>query len=91
MNQMLGAYQLREAAGAYWLIDMRQDGRRYKKPFCMNETGARIVRGLSERRTQEELAGELAADYGMPVELLREDVRLFCKQLQENGIFLQEL
>ena len=32
-------YQLRQAAGAYWLLDMEQ-GEQYKKPFMLNECGA---------------------------------------------------
>ncbi len=86
MEQMLGAYQLREAAGAYWLLDMQQDGREYRQPLQLNETGARIVRGIAGGKTAEQLTAELAAYYELPEEQLSEDVHGFFAQLRESGI-----
>lgn len=37
-------YQLRCAAGKYWLLDMEQDGEPYRPPLMLNESGAYIFR-----------------------------------------------
>lgn len=37
-------YELRKAAGLYWLLDLRQDGEHYKPPLAMNEMGAEIFK-----------------------------------------------
>ena len=33
-------YQIRQAAGMYWLLDMEQSGIPYRQPVLLNETGA---------------------------------------------------
>ena len=30
-------YELRKAAGLYWLLDLRQGGEHYKPPLAMND------------------------------------------------------
>ena len=35
-------YQIRHAAGIYWLLDMEQQGYPYEKPLPLNEMGAQI-------------------------------------------------
>lgn len=86
MNRMYGNYQLREAAGYYWLIDMTQTGRAWEKPLQLNETGAMLLSGFYEGRTIQELAEELAEGYGYPAEEMRADVEAFYSQLAANGI-----
>lgn len=86
MNRMYGNYQLREAAGSYWLIDMTQNGKIWKKPLQLNETGAVLLQGFFKGRTPEALAGELAKEYELPVETMRADVTEFFSQLSANGI-----
>lgn len=86
MNQMFGNYQLREAAGSWWLLDMAQSGEEFVSPLQLNETGAMLVRGLYEGLGEEELAGRLAEAYGLSAKDLREDVAAFAAQLAENGI-----
>ena len=85
MNQMFGNYQLREAAGAWWLIDMAQSGEDFVVPLRLNETGAALFRVLYEGFDEEELEG-LAAEYGIEVEELREGAAAFAAQLAANGI-----
>ncbi|MCI7131274.1 MAG: PqqD family protein [Lachnospiraceae bacterium] len=86
MNRMFGDYQLREAAGYYWLIDMRQSGKEWRQPLRLNETGALLLVGFYEGRTPEELAGELAEHYELPPEEMKADVDAFLAQLATNGM-----
>ena len=79
-------YQLRYAAGTYWLLDTWQEGVPYKQPLSMNEVGARIwemtVRGLSREQIVDSLCGEYQADR----ELVEPDVEQFLAQLAEYGV-----
>lgn len=86
MNRVFGDYQLREAAGCYWLIDMRQSGKTWKQPLRLNETGAFLLQGVYEGKTREELAAALAAHYEMSAEELQEDVDLFLAQLAAHQV-----
>ena len=85
MNEMLGNYQLREAAGTFWLIDMAQSGEDFGVPLQLNETGAALAGALYRGLDEEELRG-LAAEYGIGAEQLREDAAAFAAQLAANGI-----
>ena len=82
MNQMYGKYQLREAAGFWWLIDMTQTGEDFAAPLQLNETGAMLFRGLCEALDED----RLASGYGLLVREAREDVAAFAAQLAANGI-----
>ena len=86
MGRMFGDYQLREAGGFYWLIDMRQSGKTWKQPLRLNETGAFLLQGVYEGNTREELAAALAAHYEMAAEELQEDVDAFLAQLDMHQI-----
>ena len=46
-------YQLRYAAGIYWLLDMSQPGYPYRKPLPLNEMGASIWRMMEKGWGQE--------------------------------------
>lgn len=86
MNRMFGDYQLREAGGFYWLINMSQSGKEYMQPLRLNETGAMLLTGYYEGRTAGELACELSERYELPVEEMKKDVDAFLVQLAANGI-----
>lgn len=80
------SYQLRHAAGRYWLLDMQQDGLVYHKPIELNECAAFIWEMCVRRRTQEEIASELQKNYGIPIEQAREDTQQFIMRLREQGL-----
>lgn len=83
-------YQLRYAAGLYWLLDMEQSGLEYKKPFCMNETGAEIWKGLSSGESVEAIAERLGAGNTVSREEITNDVLEYRKQLIALGIWANE-
>jgi len=83
-------YQLRYAAGIYWLLDMEQTGEEYKKPVTMNECGAYIWQNYIESASEQEIAGMLHRRYGISSEEALEDIRGFIKQLQEQGILFDK-
>lgn len=56
--------QLRQAAGAYWLLDMEQ-GEQYKKPFMLNECGAYIYRAYISGMSEDEIMQAFAKKYGL--------------------------
>ena len=61
-------YQLRYAAGIYWLLDMSQPGYPYRKPLPLNEMGAAIWTMMEKGLDLEEISADLAAEYGISQE-----------------------
>ncbi len=86
MIKMIGTYQLREAAGFYWLINMEQSGKDWERPMRLNETGVLIVTQLAQGASRAQIAEKLAEEYGMTTAELRQDVDAFCAQLESFGM-----
>lgn len=81
-----GRYQLRCAAGQYWLIDMEQTGPAYLPPVGMNESGAIIVERFLETGDMEQCALKLQEEFGIDLQEAREDAEMFLQQLRTKGI-----
>lgn len=79
-------YQLRHAAGRYWLLDMQQEGLTYRKPIELNECAALIWEMCVRKRTQEEIASELQKHYGISMQQARKDAEQFIIRLREQGL-----
>jgi len=80
-------YQIRHAAGKYWLLDMEQTGD-YKQPIVMNETGALILENYWRTGSYEKTAEALAAVYEIEPEEVSGDVEAFLEQLKQQGVEL---
>lgn len=83
---MFARYQMRKAAGGYWLLDMGQTGLVYKNPISLNETGAAIWELLEDGKSPEQIAESFAEEYGIAKEEALADVRQFMEQLEQQGI-----
>ena len=79
-------YQLRYAAGLYWLLDTEQPGVPYKKPLSMNRVGADIYRMMTKGLSQEQIVEALCEEYQMPRSEILLDVEQFQAQLEEYNI-----
>ena len=86
MNFHPERYQLRKAAGLYWLIDMEQPGVPYRKPVPLNETGAQICEMVMENMNQEMIAKKLSETYGISYDEALEDVNVFLQRLSQQDI-----
>lgn len=82
-------YQLRYAAGLYWLLDMEQEGVPYKKPLTINSVGAYIWQLLVNGGKQEDIAEKLSEEYQVDREEALRDISCFLKQL-EQYVFYDE-
>lgn len=78
-------YQLRHAAGLYWLIDMEQKGVPFKRPVPMNEVGAVIWNMLQEGQ-RDRIADRLCMEYQVSREQAAQDVEQFLKNLSRHGV-----
>ena len=58
-------YQLRRAAGVYWLLDMEQDGLSCERPIMLNECGAFLWQRFRDGKTKEAAVQELCAVDGI--------------------------
>ena len=81
-------YQLRHAAGLYWILDMWQEGVPYRKPLAVNEIGADIWRMLENGRSDAEIADIISRKYHADRERIGQDVLQFREKLQECGIYI---
>ena len=79
-------YQLRHAAGSYWLLVMEQTGKDYIQPVSLNEAGAEIWRRLQEKDTVEQIAEEYHRRFQIPVTEAMADIEQFLGQLKKQGI-----
>lgn len=82
-------YQMRRAAGLYWLIDMDQNGVYWREPVAVNESGAYIWKHYRYLRSETAVAEELSRERGVPAQEALADVRCFLQQLREQGIALE--
>ncbi|MEW6363812.1 MAG: PqqD family protein [Acidobacteriota bacterium] len=61
-----------------------------EKLFVTNETGARILRLLEERKSVDAVAADLSRVYRKEPVGIREEVQEFVQKLQTNGIMMKE-
>ena len=78
-------FQLRHAAGIYWLLDMEQEIGNYKKPLSMNEVGAEIFELMQEGKDNLHIAEILGDRYSSKPEDVLSDILGFELQLKEFG------
>ncbi len=81
-------YQLRKAAGAYWLLDMEQSGAHSAEQATLNESGAFIWEQYAHFKSDVAVAEALSREFGISVEESLTDVRQFLEQLREQGLDL---
>ncbi len=86
--KIIERYQLRKAAGLYWLLDMEQGGADWREPVAFNESGAYIWGQYKRLRSETAAAEELSREAGIPVKEALADVREFMRRLEEQGIVL---
>lgn len=90
VQNRMSEYQLRQAAGKYWLLHMTQQGMPYERPVQLNSMGAKMWRLFSEGKTAEQVTELLMQEYGIEAEELKADVGMFCLQLKQQGIMIGE-
>lgn len=82
-NLLKQRFQLRQAAGLYWLLDMEQAGVPYHTPVPFNETGAIIWKAYAEGSDEEQIAERLGKMFAMEKEEMLPDVREFLKGIHK--------
>lgn len=86
--QRAGKYQLRYAAGKYWLLDMEQREGRYCNPISINESGVFILEQYFRLHSAEAAAEAVCEQYGVDPEQALADVNGFLQDLEKQGIAL---
>ncbi len=74
-------YQLRYAAGMYWLLNVRRRGLDYVRPLCLNECGAYLWKMLCEGIGKNEIEDRFCKEFGIEREEAQKDVEDFLEQL----------
>lgn len=81
-------YQIRKAAGLYWLVDMEQSGINRQEQIVLNESGAYIWKQYERLGSEVAVAEELSGEFDIPVEEALADVEQFLQQLKDQGMVL---
>lgn len=79
-------YQLRYAAGRYYLLDMAQEGVPYKRPMELNQIGAEIWQLMVEGYSVEQVVQKIAEEYEAEETDIRGDVLQFQESLIAYGV-----
>lgn len=79
-------YQMRRAAGLYWLLDMEQSGKKSTGAVSFNESGAFIWEQYERLGSDEAVAEKLCENFDLFYEDSLADVRQFLSQLREQGL-----
>ena len=82
-------YQLRTAAGGFWLLNMEQKGVPYESPLSINSVGAEIWNHLQAGETAKTIVENLSKQYEISKDEIQEDVLAFCSQLKALGILIE--
>lgn len=77
-------YQLRHAAGLYWLLNMDQTSSNYRAPLPLNEVGAKIWECRSRNLSDEEISEVIAGEYNIDKLTVLKDIEEFNRQLSEE-------
>lgn len=82
-------WQLRHAAGGYWLLDMMQGPENRKPPLSLNQVGAEIWSFLQQGMKEEAVAEQMSSRYQIARESALTDVRGFLAGLEAQGIVIE--
>lgn len=85
-----GRYQLRKAAGLFWLVDMEQSGAERQEQIVLNESGAYIWRQYERLQSETAVAEVLSSEFGISAQEGLADIRQFFQQLKEQGLDIQK-
>ncbi|MDR0963835.1 MAG: PqqD family protein [Clostridium sp.] len=77
-------YQVRYAAGIYWVLDMTQSGERYQKPVTLNESGAFLFKMWQEDCLAQEMIQALSERYLIDIYQAKEDVDDFLLKWSDS-------
>lgn len=83
-------YQVRFAAGQYWILDMGQEGVPYRKPLAVNGIGARIWEMMERGMDRDGIADCLCEEYQAGRQTVLEDIDRFRGQVKAAGFSFQE-
>lgn len=79
-------YQLRYAAGTYWLSDTNPEGSVIQRPLELNETATEIWKMLEDGKNTEEIAEFFSEGNEGQKKEIQNDIEQFIEQLRQNNI-----
>jgi hypothetical protein len=81
---MTDNYILRHAAGRYWIIDLDQPDKEYRKPIITNESGAFLWSCMHSGANQDEMVSALCQRYHLKDTDAQVDVKSFLESIQDR-------
>ena len=85
-EKAVNRYQLRYAAGLYWLLDMVQSGEAYVSPLPLNEEGAQLWKMIQCGMSEDAICKHLCEKYEVSPQQAHIDVHEFIVQLKSKNV-----
>ena len=82
-------FVMRKVGSGYAAVPVHERAKTFNGMIRLNETGAFLFERLASDTTTDELAGMLAAEYGIGLDEAEADVRAFLETMDENGFLVK--
>ncbi|MBP5529154.1 MAG: PqqD family protein [Lachnospiraceae bacterium] len=79
-------YEIHNAAGTFFVVNISQQGDVFEKPLEVNEFGALACNYLKNGKTLEETAALLSEEYEADFSEVKKDVEIFYESLLNGGL-----
>lgn len=88
--QIRAGVVLKKVAGEYLLLATMEASQYCPYVYQVNETAAFFWYLLERQLVEDEMVTEIAAEYEVPEEAARQDLRKFIQALHQQGYLIQE-
>ena len=85
-----GTYQLRHAAGVYWLLKVSPLSMQYCQPIMLNDAGAFLWRLIINQVDIDKMNQYFVQEYEIEQEEAKRDIEAFCDRLEQFGVIQKE-
>ena len=82
-------YMLQTVAGSNIVVPVGDEALSFRGMLTLNEVGSVVWKALENDNTAENIADEVAKEYGIDFETALSDVNTFISKLKEKG-FIEE-
>jgi len=79
-------FAVKQVCGLWVAVPVGESAKKYHGVINLNESGADMMKFLSEDITEEELVQKMLEEYEAPEEIIRKDVTEFIEQIKKENI-----
>ncbi len=79
-------FAVNQVCGVWCAVPVGKSADKYHGVISLNDSAAEMMKMLSEEISEEELVQKMLAEYDVPEQDLREDVKAFIANLQAENV-----